>query len=58
MHSEKQKNGHKYACMEMIRHKFKKYDLSDAFLRKAYKYTKAEIKDDTQENLHEFDYLK
>lgn len=32
--------------------------LSPFFLRKPYSGTSAETKDDTQERLHEFDYLK
>lgn len=32
--------------------------LSPAFLRKPYAGTSAEPKDDTQEKLHEFDYVK
>lgn len=32
--------------------------LTDDFLRKPYQYTTAETKDDTQENMHKYDYLK
>ncbi len=38
--------------------KYKKPKLSPFFLRKPYEGTTAEPKDDTQERLHEFDYLK
>ena len=49
-----------YACMEMnsFQHRKRGKLFPDAFLRKPYKYTKAETKDDTQEKLHERDYLK
>ena len=48
-----------YACMEMSSYQTKRPKLyPDAFLRKPYKYTKAETKDDTQENLHEYDYRR
>lgn len=36
----------------------KKQNLSPFFLRKPYEGTTAEPKDNTQERLHEFDYLK
>ena len=48
-----------WACMNMKAYTRKRPKLlPEAFLRPAYKYTKAEIKDRTQENLHEFDYRK
>ena len=48
-----------YACMEMRSYQTKRpRQLPEAFLRRPYQYTIAETKDDTQEKLHEFDYLK
>lgn len=38
-----------------LKHKIK---ISPFFLRKPYQYTKAESKDDTQQKLHEDDWLK
>ena len=48
-----------YAClsMESFRSKRKKL-LPEAFLRPAYKYTVAEVKDRTQEEMHEYDYRR
>lgn len=46
-----------YACMEMNSYQHRRVTLlPEAFLRPAYKYTSAEIKDRTQENMHEYDY--
>ena len=48
-----------YACMEMEQFKQGRFrELSPFFLHKAYSGTKAEVKDDTQEKLHEFDWRK
>ena len=48
-----------YACMEMTSYKTKRTKLlPEAFLRRPYQYTVAETKDRTQEQLHEYDYLK
>lgn len=47
-----------YACMEMQKYKRRRTGVNEAFLRKPYQYTKAETKDDEQEKLHEYDYLK
>lgn len=48
-----------YACMEMDSYKTRRAkEFPAAFLRPAYKYTAAEVKDQTQEKLHEYDYLK
>ena len=48
-----------YACMEMSSYQTRRPKLlPEAFLRRPYQYTIAETKDDTQEKLHEFDYLK
>ena len=46
-------------CMEMQKYKrYRGLGVNDNFLRKPYQYTKAEIKDDTQEKLHENDWLR
>ena len=48
-----------YTCMEMSSYRCRRAkELPEAFLRRPYKYTIAETKDETQEKLHEFDYLK
>jgi len=39
-------------------YKHKRPQLSSFFLRKPYEGTSAETKDNTQEELHEYDYLK
>lgn len=54
----KKRTALQYACMEMQKYKKKYIDYNSPFLRKPYQYTSAECKDDTQEKLHEFDYLK
>lgn len=48
-----------YDFMEGGKHRNKRevHSLKAAFLRKPYQYTSAETKDDTQEKLHEYDYL-
>lgn len=46
-------------CMELQKHRTQKDRfLKEAFLRKPYAGTKAETKDDTQQKLHKYDYLK
>ena len=48
-----------YDFMEGGKHRNKRevHSLKTAFLRKPYQYTSAETKDDTQEKLHEYDFL-
>lgn len=47
-----------WACMNMKAYTRKRPRLlPEAFLRPAYKYTKSEVKDKTQENMHEKDWL-
>lgn len=55
---KKRRSELEYDCMEDIGY----YDprrnqLSDAFLRKPYEGTKAETHDDTQSQLHEYDWM-
>lgn len=48
-----------WACLELERYKTRrKAQLSDSFLRRPYSGTSAEPKDDEQEKLHEYDWLK
>ena len=48
-----------YDWMEGSKHRNKRqvWSLTRDFLRKPYQYTSAETKDDTQEKLHDKDYL-
>lgn len=55
---EKRRTDLAYACMEMQSYKKRRREQNAAFLRVPYKYTSAEVKDDTQTKLHEYDYLK
>lgn len=55
---EKKRTSLQYDCMEMQKYKKRRNDSNTAFLRVPYQYTSAEVKDDTQTKLHEFDYLK
>ena len=55
---EKRRSDLEYACLEMQKYKKRRSFINPAFLRKAYQYTSAECKDETQEKLHEYDYLK
>lgn len=55
---EKKRTDLAYACMEMQSYKKRRREQNAAFLRVPYQYTSAEVKDDTQTKLHEFDYLK
>lgn len=53
------RDGLEWACINMKPYvKKRRKDLPEAFLRPAYKYTTAEVKDRTQEDLHEYDYRK
>ena len=46
-----------YACTYMTSYQHRRAKLlPEAFLRPAYKYTIAEVKDHTQEEMHEYDY--
>lgn len=56
----KRTTNQEYDWMEGCKHssKRKRPMLSPFFLRKPYAGTTAESKDDTQDKLHEFDYLK
>lgn len=55
---EDYRDGLEWACINMKPYvKKRRKGLPEAFLRPAYKYTTAEIKDKTQENLHDKDYL-
>ena len=59
MGKDNRKSALAYACLEMAQYKHKRFqELSPFFLRKAYSGTSAEVKDDTQEKLHEYDWRK
>lgn len=59
MGNDNRKSALAYACLEMAQYKHKRFHaLSPFFLRKAYSGTSAEVKDDTQEKLHEYDWRK
>lgn len=48
-----------WACLEMQAFKSRRRPrLSDSFLRRPYAGTSAEPRDDAQEKLHEYDWLK
>lgn len=48
-----------YWCAGMHKYEHKRAQLvSESFIRPAYKYMIAECQDKTQEQLHEYDYLK
>lgn len=52
------RDGLEWACINMKPYvKKRPKTLPEAFLRPAYKYTKSETKDKTQENMHDKDYL-
>ena len=54
-----EKTSLEFACMEMSSYQTRRTKLlPEAFLRPAYKYTIAEVKDRTQEEMHEYDYRK
>ena len=56
--TDEYRDGLEWACINMTSPYVKKRPklLPEAFLRPAYKYTSAEVKDRTQEEMHEFDY--
>lgn len=47
-----------YKCIELGKYKYRRPRPIEAFLRPAFQGTSAECKDRTQQELHEFDYLK
>lgn len=58
MISDEYRDNLEWACMNMKAYTRKRSKLlPEAFLRPAYKYTKSEVKDKTQENMHEKDWL-
>jgi hypothetical protein len=47
-----------FKVIELDRYKYSRPKNYDTMVRPAYQYTSQECKDKTQQELHEFDYLK